>query len=227
MPRLFLDYKDAITPLKERLTSQLDCWGLLERSFTPVVVKGFDDGVYDVVISPSARAISSVLGQIDEEKRPADNPSLYEELDALYGAEFQFVLYCFGEDSQDRAGGAIITYQPHAMWRHQLFAPALDGHDGRVEVGDVKLDHSIVLGSYLMDDAVGNHVEFTDPDSVFEPCLMQRVIGMSTTQSIHQGDFSARIEDVRQGRVSITRVLPPHWQKIGYPTPKLASTLRW
>jgi hypothetical protein len=224
MPHVFTDYRDAITPAHERL-EKLDCWGLVERSLKPLVVKGFDDGVYDVVISPSARAISSVLGQVAEDKRPADNHRLYTELDALYGRGFQFVLYCFGEDTQDRAGGAIINYKPHAKWRHQLFAPALDGHNGHVEIGDVKLDHALVFGSYLMNDDVGLPVEFSDVESLFHNFLLRRVIGTTTQQTIHQGDFVAQIEDVREGRLQVARTLPPNWQKRGYPMPALTTSL--
>jgi len=155
-----------------------------------------------------------VLDQVKEEKRPDVNEALYHDLDLVNGSDFQYLLYCFEADAEG-AGCAVVKYRPHKKWENLLFLPGLDGHAGKIERGQVAVDHSLIVGSYLMPDSVGTKVNFTDLSRDKMPaCLLDRVIGKSVTDEMMQGDFQFDLTEVRKGNFVGQRALPPFWSKL-------------
>lgn len=208
-PNFMEDFRRAVAP-----PAMSDDYADFSLSMAPkaaaIVVKGFDSGTYDVVIAWSAAAIADVIQQVDEAKRPQINAALYGELDALYPS-WTFVLFCFAGDAAEKAGCALMRYQP--MRPDLLYLPGLDGHDGRIDWDPVTLDHTIVVSSYLLHEDAPNAraVKFRDAgvkDSI--PSLPRVVIGRSYSGiEVPQGDFLFRLEDVRRGKFRCLRSAPP------------------
>lgn len=194
------------------------------RESAPLVVKGFDDDTYDVIISPKASAIPSVLDQVDLAKRPEANPALYAQLDLLYPG-WTFVLFCFQEMDRDQHGCALMRYKPMQRYSHLLYAPGLDGHNGAIEAGKVHLNHTVIVGTYDYAKSAQVHDVYFEEDGIRDamPWLNTRVIGRQYNADFEapQGDFLFLLEDVRQGNYRARRMLPPGWGSVfGAPTTK-------
>jgi len=217
-PAFMEDYKRAVAP-----RPPVRRGGLRSRSADSmlgakaIVVKGFDGGTYDVVISPSAGQIASVIKKVAKAKRPQLNAELYAELDTLYPG-FTFVLFCFSEEDTAKSGCAVVKYQPRKGNENLLYLPGLDGHNGKVETGDVELNHTLVVGSYRMDDFVHSRdVSFSDAGlTTTYPFFLNRVVGKIIPKGTMapQGDFLFNLDDVRKGVFRSKRQLPPNWSKV-------------
>jgi len=180
-----------------------------------VVVSGYDAGLYDVVIASNASAIAQALtsGKVTPNKTPVLNQVMYDQLDKLYPG-FTFLLFCFDPKDSGKVGGVMVQYTPMVGSEDIIFLPGLDGHNGFIETGMVALDHTIIVGSYRMEDGNGSVPWFTDPGAAENlPQLSCEVIGMSFAAGTMapQGDFVLRIDEVCQGTVSIKREKPPGW----------------
>ena len=218
-PHFMEDYKRAIMPPPE--ATRAVAFSFCSRGGDdeePVVVKGFDGGTYDVVIAQNASSILRVLGKVDESKRPLVNEQLYGELDIVYPG-FSFLLFCFSELDAEQAGCALVKYQPMPLIveKRLLFLPGLDGHNGRIERGQVQLDHTLIVGSYQASGS-GRQVEFTDDELAAQRpyFLLDRVIGKEILAGTMapQGDFLFLLDDVRKGTFCAKRDLPPGWSKL-------------
>lgn len=217
-PHFMEDYKRAVMPPESH--SQIELLSYGSRAFSkaePIVIKGFDGGTYDVVISPGASLIPSQFAKIEESKRPVVNTDLYAQLDILYPG-FTFVLFCFSEECKSRSGCALIKYQPLPELDHLLFLPGLDGHNGSVESGDVVLNHTIVVGSYRMSSSSQTRaVNFTDQGlKTTCPFLLDKVIGrvLPSGTKARQGDFLFSLDEIRGGTLRAKRELPPGWNEV-------------
>jgi hypothetical protein len=155
------DYKRAIVPPPPMRRSRSMSLGMTKGPDAPIVVKGFDNGTYDVIIATSARTIKNALARVDADKRPELNDTLYGQLDIVYPG-FTFVLFCFSEADAAQAGCALVRYKPMRQSAHMLFLPGLDGHNGEIERGNVTLKHTLIVGSFRMAEGVGNRVAFSD-----------------------------------------------------------------
>jgi hypothetical protein len=180
-----------------------------------VVVSGYDAGLYDVVIASNAAAIAQALtsGKVSPSKTPVLNQVMYDQLDKLYPG-FSFLLFCFDPKDSGKVGGVMVQYTPMVGSEEIIFLPGLDGHNGSIETGMVALDHTIIVGSYRMEDGNGSVPWFTDRGAAENlPQLNCEVIGMSIAAGtmVPQGDFVVSIEEVCQGTVSIKREKPPGW----------------
>jgi len=217
-PNFMKDYKKAIAPRPKSLTRAAFLGAPMGGASDAIVVKDFDGGTYDVVIANNARSIAQVIGQVDEGKRPLLNEELYAELDIVYPG-FSFLLFCFAEKDADQAGCALVKYQPTPLIleKRLLFLPGLDGHNGRIERGAVKLNHTLIVGSYQA-SGTGSQVEFTDRELVMHRpyFLLDRVVGkiIPADMSAPQGDFLFLMDDVRKGTFCAKRELPPGWSKL-------------
>lgn len=183
-----------------------------------VVVSGYDAGLYDVVIASNASAIAQALtsGKVSPNKTPVLNQVMYDQLDKLYPG-FTFLLFCFDPKDSGKVGGVMVQYTPMVGSEDIIFLPGLDGHNGFIETGMVALDHTIIVGSYRMEDGNGSVPWFTDPGAAENlPQLSCEVIGMSFAAGtmVPQGDFVVSIEEVCQGTVSIKREKPPAWDAV-------------
>lgn len=207
------DYATAVKPPVNR--AQNDTWSSANLELAPVVIKGFDEGVYDVVIAHSARSIADVLPQVDKAKRPEPNPELYRQLDAIYPG-FTFLLFCFTASSMQSAGCAMVSYRPFPQYEHMLFLPALDGHLGRISQQEVSVDHTVVLASQWMNANAPEvkRVVFTDDGTDGVPFFFDKVIGRTMKRYVPQGDFIFNIQDLRAGQLRTYRQTPPAWKSL-------------
>ncbi len=237
-PKFMEDYKRAVVPPEpvSRSTSKSVSFSLGADS-APMVVKGFDGGLYDVVIAPGgASQIAQVIAQVDDDKRPALNEALYAELTILY-PKFTFVLFCFAEDAAERAGCAMIRYTP--QFPHLLYLPGLEGHNGKVERGLVTLNHTLVVGSHAMKKALAQPVRFSDAKLMSHAHMgvgpgqpggmgltapwpkrpyyfLDHVIGkvIPDGTQVPQGDFLFEVSDIEKGIFRCRRQVPPGWKNL-------------
>jgi len=215
IPQFMKDYKLAISP---RLRGGENFFLSLDSPAPgAVVVKGFDDGIYDVVIASSgARTIPSVLDQVDAAKRPVVNQWLYAELDIAY-PNFTFVLFCFSESRGAQAGCAMMRYTP--MDPDQLYLPGLDGHQGFIERGEVSLFHTLVVGVPNMKAA--QRVAFSDralqhkrPYYLLDQAIGRVIPPLPVPMRVPQGDFLFDVNDIQEGRFRCSRRVPPGWMSL-------------
>ncbi|MBP9091016.1 hypothetical protein KBI23_08305 [bacterium] len=183
-----------------------------------VVVSGYDAGLYDVVIASSATAIARALtsGKVSSSKTPVLNQVMYDQLDKLYPG-FSFLLFCFDPKDSGKVGGVMVQYTPMSGSEDIIFLPGLDGHNGSIDSSMVALDHTIVVGSYRMEEDTGSVPWFSDPGVAESlPQLLCEVIGMSIPAGTvaPQGDFVARIDEVCQGTFNVKREKPPGWADV-------------
>lgn len=182
------------------------------------VFKGFDDGLYDVVMAESASLIESVIDKVDAQKRPVLNSDLYAQLDKLY-PNWVWLLFCFSEADSGKAGGALITYT--SQYPDLIILPGLDGHSGEVETGDVDVDHTIILGSDAYTAASVNRSHWVRENARWLP---ESVIGSKIKDPMPQGDFVFLAAEVEAGIFNCLRDLPPGWTEVygadSIPAPK-------
>lgn len=171
------------------------------------VVKGFDEGLYDIVIASSASKIPDVLEQVDSYKRPVPNLELYAKLDLLY-PEWTCLLFCFATADAERAGGAMITYT--SMYPDLIILPGLDGHSGDVDTGEVEVDHTLVLGS----DSFSSVEVMQNEWAAKTGFLPRSVIGTKIRSVMPQGDFVFDASEVEAGIFNCLRDLPPGWENV-------------
>ena len=209
-PNFMKDFKRAVVPPAPKSRGGLRRGRTLgsDSNSEPVVISGFDSDTYDVVIARNAKDIKKVIGKVSEAKRPAINTELYAELDK-WCAGWTFLLFCFTEDENSKAGCAVVKYEP--LRPDLLYAPGLDGHTGKIELGDVEINHTLIFSSNRMAAGKGKKVSFTDPGlRAAHPYFHDRVIGgVFANQMVPQGDFVCAVEDVRNGEFHCKRELPP------------------
>jgi hypothetical protein len=172
------------------------------------VFKGFDDGLYDVVMAESASLIESVIDKVDAQKRPVINSELYAQLDKLY-PNWVWLLFCFSEADSGKAGGALITYT--SQYPDLIILPGLDGHSGEVETGDVDVDHTIILGSDAFTAAGVSRNHWVRANA---PWLPESIIGSIIKDPMPQGDFLFLAAEVEAGIFNCLRDLPPGWAEV-------------
>ncbi len=209
-PHILRDFADAI-----RIGVSLSVGSGSADDGDAVVVSGYDAGLYDVVIASNAAAIAQALtsGKVSPNKTPVLNQVMYDQLNRLYPG-FSFLLFCFDPKDSGKVGGVMVQYTPMVGSEEIIFLPGLDGHNGSIETGMVALDHTIIIGSYRMEDGNGSVPWFTDRGAAENlPQLNCEVIGMSIAAGtmVPQGDFVVSIEEVCQGTVSIKREKPAGW----------------
>jgi hypothetical protein len=200
----------------------------LAKGFAPDAVEVFDTGIYTVVLAQDVRAIPGTLKRVPAAKRPALNPPIFDAYAEWYPG-WTVALCCFNNSDVARATPLLWWYRPANP--DQLFAPALDCHSGAVPDLDakVKVDHTVAVSSYLMDEdgfwtrtrgKEGEYVEpsarvyYTDavPASV-QPYLCQHAVGSTYDKRMRNGDFVCPVKKLREGASGgkgvLRRVGPP------------------
>ncbi|MFO0758975.1 MAG: hypothetical protein U0359_20955 [Byssovorax sp.] len=119
----------------------------------------FDVGSYTVVLASSARTVHDALGRVPATKRPALNPDVLGAFETLYPG-WPLALCCW--DGTSEAEPLLWWYEP--MFPDELFAPALDAHDGGPPRTDAEVivDHHIAFGSTLR--PTGPKVHYQDDE---------------------------------------------------------------
>ncbi len=157
----------------------------------------FDIGSYTVVLAASPSAVPEALARVPANKRPAVNALVLGAFEELYPG-WPLAVCCW--DGSFEAEPLLWWYEPRIP--DQLFAPALDAHDGQPPRTDarVRVDHHVAFGSTLR--PTGNAVygygpdESGDNDDAPLPPLIAatgllppRVCGTRVTGTMPNGDF--------------------------------------
>lgn len=106
-------------------------------------VQVFDSGSYTVVLAKDASGIDSALGQVPANKRPASRPDIFAAYGKLYPG-WHIALCCY--DGAVEAEPMVWQYEP--LDTSHLFAPGLDGHDGKIpniNASQVQRDHTVIV----------------------------------------------------------------------------------
>ncbi len=182
------------------------------------VVQVFDKGSYTVVLATNARAIPAALEQVPLTRRPKPNPAIFDAYAQWY-PEWPIALCCW--DGSIKAEPLLWHYEPQDQSR--LFAPALDGHDGKLpQIGrPVSVDHIVAFGSVM--SPRGQNVYYQDfnrwnegkrgmeaviPEHL-RPFLAHKVTGQSVhDMQLPNGDFSLPIGLIEKPW-KVERVVPP------------------
>ncbi len=190
-------------------------WGApIQERFVPaggaggrLVFMQFD--VYDIVLAENASMIGKVLPQINEKKRPAVNPEVFDTLEKWY--QCPVAVCCFKGDEQAEAKPIGFSFEPRDA--SKLIVYTLDGHNGRAPDPDatVIIDHTIFVGSHLTHPRFQAELHYRNqiPDHL-APYVLKHAMGMPIHKSAINGDTVFDVEDVRNGFFSGTRVLPPY-----------------
>ena len=155
------DYEKALVASTARRSRGFDKgMDLSDRS-----VQVFDSGSYTVVLASDAKYINSALSQVPENKRPKPNPTIFEAYSKLYPG-WHIALCCYDGDID--AEPMVWQYEP--IDPSNLFAPALDGHNGKPPVlsSPVDRDHSVIVS--LVKSPPGKY-GLRMPDAQFLPDL--------------------------------------------------------
>jgi hypothetical protein len=170
-------------------------------------VEVFDTGIYTVVLAGDPRDIPAALEQVPAGKRPPLNAALFDWYRQAFPG-WPVALCCFNTRDAVKSAPVMWWFQPaYPDW---LFAPAVDCHTGAIpDLGaDVMTDHWVMLGSSSLHE--GMPVRYSDsiPPDVAS-YLPERVIGGSFMRRMPNGDFLARVEEVRRGRLDVRRGILP------------------
>jgi len=176
-------------------------------------VQVFDSGNYTVILANSSNhvKIRHALKLVDEARRPDINVDVFKRIGELY-PDWPVAVCCFNSAEMVENEPMIWWYEPKNP--NQLFAPALDAHDGGPPDPEamVNVDHTVVVGStispngkkathhhYLPDNVkryLASHVKGKKYDNVFLP----------------NGDFvidKSKLSDDEYGRANgLERVTP-------------------
>jgi hypothetical protein len=216
-PKFLGDLQKAVQPREPLSQSKGVSFGadsLRARRHEPIVVTGFDNDLYDVVIASNPEDFAPAIGKVTDAKRPQENPELWAELGRLY-PDWTFLLFCFEEKDAERAGSVLVTYKPQRP--DLLYLPGLDGHEGKIEWGPVEVDHTLVVGvedyrhQVRKADRLGNFrlVDYTDQSARQNRLLLPAVMGTSVEDVLPQGDFLFKVCDLEQFQFRCLRALPP------------------
>ncbi len=163
-------------------------------------------GIYTVVLAQDPRDIPAAMQQVPRSKRPVLNPALFDAYARWYPA-WTVALCCFNNRRARLANPLLWWYEP--MSPDRLFLPAIDGHTGDVPDlnASVAVDHVIAVGSYRMTG--GQRVRYRNklPKQVSN-YLLPSLIGERFSESLPNGDFVCRLDDVRRGEFDAARVQP-------------------
>ena len=182
--------------------------GSTKSASVPPKVEIFHSGIYTVVLATDATLIHNALRYVPEVKRPRINNEIFDAYAAWY-PEWTVALCCFNNGDAKTATPMLWHYEP--MDNSSLFLPALDCHSGEVPNLNEKVvvDHTVVVGSNLMQIGNGSVVHYSDylSDKI-RPFLADEVIGRQIKGMLSNGDFFIKIGDVRNGNFALTRKAP-------------------
>jgi hypothetical protein len=181
--------------------------GIALNSVDSLSVQVFDTGSYTVLMSKNIAAIPSALNQVPANKRPQINQDIFDAYAKWYQG-WSIALCCFEAGAEVKPEPMVWWYEPiNEEW---LFAPGLDGHDGRVPRLDKGVDvyTDIVFGSTI--EPAGTPVRYTDAFAGgLAQCLPSRACGAEVHGVKVNGDYLIQREMVRNGNANYKRLAPP------------------
>ena len=160
----------------------------------------FSSGSYTVVLATSPWSMFEALARVPDNQRPNIGSELMFALDRRY-PDHHFALCCFDADRPVAPEPLFWWYVPQDP--SNLFAPALDAHDGGPPVaGMVKRDHTLVFGSSLREAHGFNRALAASIDNQVPAHLRwmftSRVDGDAITGGTQNGDFVYRVDVLRE-----------------------------
>ena len=111
-------------------------------------VQVFDSGNYTIVLADNVNLIKGALTLVDAARRPDINADVLRRMGELY-PDWPIAVCCFNSAEMVENEPMVWWYEPKNP--DQLFAPALDAHDGGPPdpKAMVNVDHTIVIGSTI------------------------------------------------------------------------------
>jgi len=209
--RLLKDYAETLVRRTRSLSKGLDSPSYTARGGIQV----FAAGSYHIVLAENAADIPSAIRFVPSAQRPKVNQAIFDAYAKFYpGTAWQFALCCWN-GSVD-AEPMMWWYEPNDPF--SFFLPGLDAHDGRPpRLGtQVKVDHSLVVGSNLGTPTNAATVYFRDRDMApaLKPFIAESVVGAKFTGSADNGDWKfpksafLKTTDPNANRALFQRVAP-------------------
>lgn len=189
---------------------------------TRAFAAGVADGdVYTVLIVHAVQRaaedsgfLRDLLREVPAERRPPLQTKLFAE-HAKWYPQWPLAVCCFSNEIEMETMPIVLRYEP--LKPELLFAPGLVGYDGGAPdwKETARLDHTVAFATQEMRRGVP--VEYRDRALVSRGAAYERirslfegfVIGKKYDGDAQNGDFVARVSDVREGKVDIKRLLPP------------------
>lgn len=135
-PRVLKDYAQYVVPRRRGITRSR----FQEKSIT------FDSGSYTVALARTAQGLREAVDRVPETRKPTLSDALLQSLVELYPG-WPMAVCCFNEAASGEMEPILWWYTP--KYPQQLFAPAIDAHDGGPpQPQPVVRDHSLIFGSY-------------------------------------------------------------------------------
>lgn len=208
-PDLLSDIDNALEMPLDRSAVSLDAgWGALAAGGAGrIAFLQFD--VYDIVIAENASRIGEVIGEINPEKRPEVNPTVFNVLESWY--QCPVAVCCFNPTKQAEAKPIGFAFEPSDP--DYLVVYTLDGHDGQPPRANMEVfvDHTLFVGSFLTPPEYTALVNYRDPiPPHLAPYVLNRVMGVPVQQYMINGDVVFDVAAVRKGYFDGVRSLPRH-----------------
>lgn len=185
----YLDQKPRTRGLTKGLSDSMD--------FSRAAVQVFDSGSYTIVLARDANYINTALEQVPENKRPNPRPDIFGAYAKLYPG-WHIALCCY--DGAVEAEPMVWQYEP--LDPAHLFAPALDGHDGKIPNMNVRVDrdHTIILSMvnrsktrYAMELSRSRTASVIPPSHQY--LFGKNFYGTQQHVATQNGDFIFRVAD--------------------------------
>jgi len=222
-------YDKAVERMKPSLSRGLRTRG---GSYGAATSKGFqiiESGSYTVVVAEKASGMRHGLDQVPKNKRP-DIPASFMDALTKYYKDWPFAICCFDGDLGNPEP-LLWWFKP--LFMSNLFAPAIDAHDGNPPNVDVKVDrdHTVVFASYNASNRAVEQSLLRDLQSVpaeHSWMFLANIVGKQIRERTGNGDFILPIGAINDLKVPSylpdldvvpPPVLPPTmWERLRAPT---------
>lgn len=161
----------------------------------------FESGSYTIALSDTPQSMRLALEQVPAAKRPNIPGSFLASLAQLY-KDWPMAICCFN--------GNLEAPEPLLWWfkprfKHALFAPAIDAHDGNPPDPNVQVsrDHTLAFGSYQsqrpLDHALLDEIQQVPAEHQW--LFVPSVIGTKVLTPTGNGDFSLPVSAIHDDKV--------------------------
>lgn len=181
----------------------------------------FNHDIYTIVLANDGSQLSAALNRVQPDRRPRINHRIFEAYTRWYKG-WTFALCCF--NNKEALGSKPLVWWYEPAYRHLLFFPALDAHDGRVPdlAAEVQVDHSVSIATDVphysgpwiqLNYTKGATRKDIPTNEKRSPALFDllpdSIMGKEFNGGMQQGDFVFLIDDLRNGKYQPIRTLPP------------------
>lgn len=169
-------------------------------------VEVFDVGSYTVVLARDATAIPQALEDVRPNRRPKLNPALFDAYARFYPG-WHIAVCCYDGDVE--AEPMVFWYEPMDPMR--LFAPALDGHDGKPPKLDVAADRDHYVFFAAPSGRGGIHVDLSGLrlPPVHDALFSRWFAGTKLRGWMPNGDFWLPVAELAKPEPEMQTLPPP------------------